>query len=593
MPIKPHEEDAATPPNPLDYGRQWVEMAVKAQQAMAAALQNFSAKDAQLPSVIGRDALGAYSQMASSFLNNPAALNAAQMDLWQRQAALWQELTQPKAAGQEAPARPDRRFKNEQWENNPALHALMRSYLVGADWLRSLVERADLDPAAKRKATFFTEQFIDASAPTNFALTNPDVVSKAIETKGASLVQGYSNFLDDVLKNAGHVRRADQEAFELGVNIAATKGSVVLRTPMMELIQYEPTTPKVKAVPILLISPWVNKYYLFDLQQKTSFIKWAVDQGLTVFAISWVNPDASLAEKDFGDYWLEGPQAAFDAIARATGQDKVNLIGYCLGGTLTVTGLAYLAARDDHRVNSATLIATMTDFADFGDFEALISKDSVALLKEQLADTGYISDADLSRVFSLLRANDLIWSSAISSYLLADEAVPSDLLYWFSDGIGMPAKMVDTFLRELILNNALARKGALKVNGTPIDLKAVKTPLCFVSLKADHVSHWEETYRGALRFTAPKRFILGGSGHNAGVINPPAANKHGYWLNEDMPTDPQAWLAGAERHEGSWWGEWLGWLKKKSGKDVAARPVAGGPLPVMEAAPGSYAKTRR
>lgn len=594
MSSKPDDDkDQAARFDPFAIGRQWTEMAVKTQQAMAAMLQGGSAKDLQVPGVVARDAYQTFAHMASKLLMNPSALGAAQMELWQRQANLWQELMQPKPTGDQPAAPRDRRFRNEQWESNLVLNALMRSYLIGSDWLRSLVERADLDAAAKRKASFFAEQFIDASAPTNFALTNPDVVKKALDTKGASLLQGYSNFLDDVLKNAGHVRRADGEAFELGVNIAATKGSVVLRTDMMELIQYEPTTDKVKDVPLLLTPPWVNKFYLFDLQQKTSFIKWAVDQGFTVFAISWVNPNASHADKDYANYWLEGPQAAFEAIAKATGQDKVNLFGYCLGGTLTATGLAFLTARGRKTANTATMVATMTDFADFGDFEIFVSDDSVKLMKEQLSEKGYLSDADLSRLFSLLRANDLIWSSAISSYLLADKAVASDLLYWFSDGIGMPAKMLDTFMRDVILNNALARKGALQIDGTPIDIKTIKTPLCFVSLKDDHVANWKATYRGALGFTAPKRFILGGSGHNAGTINPPSANKHGYWLNDKMPDDADAWLAEAKRHEGSWWTEWANWVKGQSGGDVAARPVAGGPLPVLEPAPGSYARERR
>ncbi|EFG9939272.1 alpha/beta fold hydrolase, partial [Escherichia coli] len=392
---------------------------------------------------------------------------------------------------------------------------------IGSDWLRTLIKDSSLDTGTKRKAAFFTEQVIDAAAPTNFPLTNPDVVKKAIETGGMSLVQGYSNLLDDLLAGSGHIRRADGEAFELGVNIAATKGSVVLRTDMMELIQYEPTTEKVKSIPLLLVSPWVNKYYLFDLQQKSSFIKWAVDEGFTVFAISWVNPDASHADKDFENYWMEGPMAAFEAIRKATGQDKVNMFGYCLGGTLTASGLAYLAAKGDKTVNSATMCATMTDFADFGDFEVFVTDESVALMRSQLKDKGYLDEADLSRLFSLLRANDLIWSSAISSYLLAEKPVASDLLYWFSDGIGMPAKMLDTFMRDIILNNALGNAGSMKIDGQPVDIKKIRTPLCFVSLKDDHVANWKATYRGALRFEAPKRFILGGSGHNAGTINPP------------------------------------------------------------------------
>jgi polyhydroxyalkanoate synthase len=580
--------------NPFEFGRQWLDLSIKAQKAMTT-LIDAPKQSGAMPAQLTQAASAAFGNMYLSLMRDPAALASAQADLVQKHAELWQSLLKSgQEADQAASSKPrDRRFRNEEWEKNLALKALMHSYMIGADWMRSLVDKGDLDPADRKKVAFFTEQFIDAAAPTNFAFTNPDVFRKTLETGGANLVQGFSNFLDDLVANVGHVRRADSRAFELGVNIAATKGSVVLRNEMMELIQFEPTTDKVCEVPLLLIPPWVNKYYLFDLQQKTSFIKWAVDQGFTVFAISWVNPDVSHANKDYGDYWLEGPMAAFEPIAAATGQRQVNLLGYCLGGTLTATGLAYLSATGDSRANTGTMIATLTDFAEFGDFEVFVSDESATALKAQLKDKGYLDQAELSRLFSLLRANDLIWSSAISSYLLAEDAVASDLLFWFSDGIGMPAKMLDTFLREVILDNALAKPGALKMAKTPIDLAKISTPLCFVSLRDDHVANWESTYRGALRFKAPKRFILGGSGHNAGTINPPAARKHGYWTNPAFPDDPKAWLDGAERHEGSWWTEWARWLKTESGAEVPARAVVGGPLPILEPAPGSYARARR
>jgi polyhydroxyalkanoate synthase len=582
------------PVNPFELGRQWFDLSIKAQKAMAALVDSpkqISTASAQ----ITQAASAAFGNMYLSLMRDPAALARAQAELARRHGELWRSFLAPAEDGARGgPPKPkDRRFRNEEWEKNLPLRALMHSYLIGADWLRSLVDKGDLNAADRKKVAFFTEQFIDATAPTNFALTNPDVLKKTIETGGANLVQGFSNFLDDLMANSGHVRRADPSAFELGVNIAATKGSVSFRNDMMELIQYEPTTDRVCKVPLLLIPPWVNKYYLFDLQQKTSFIKWAVDQGFTVFAISWVNPDVSHADRDYADYLLEGPLAAFEPIAKATKQSNVNLVGYCLGGTLTATGLAYLAARGDGRVTSATLIATLTDFADYGDFEIFVSDESAKALKAELREQGYLDQADLSRLFSLLRANDLIWSSAISSYLLAEDAVASDLLFWFSDGIGMPAKMLDTFMRQVILDNALAKRDGLKIGGKPIDLASIKTPLCFVSLKDDHVANWESTYRGALRFTAPKRFILGGSGHNAGTINPPAPNKHGFWTNPEFPADPKAWLGAANRHEGSWWTEWAAWVKAQSGKPVAARPVVNGPLPVLEPAPGSYARMRR
>jgi polyhydroxyalkanoate synthase subunit PhaC len=593
MPDVSNRGEGRTLSDPLEIGRLWLDLSLKSQKAMTV-LAETPRQMGQAPAQIAQAASAAFGNLYLNLLRDPAALANAQADLISRNAEFWRGLFGPaQEGGPNLPKQRDRRFRNEEWEKNIAFKALMRSYLLGSDWMRSLIDKADLDQDDLKKAAFFTEQFIDAIAPTNFAFTNPDVITKTLETGGENLLRGFSKFLDDILDNAGHVRRTDEQTFELGVSIAATKGSVVYRNAMMELIQYEPTTDKVSTVPLLLVPPWINKYYLFDLQQKSSFIKWAVDQGVTVFAISWFNPDVTHAEKDFEDYWLEGPLAALDPIAKATGQPKVNLFGYCLGGTLSAAGLAYLAAEGDDRVNTAALVATFTDFAEFGDFEIFINSDSADALKSQVKDKGYLDQAELSRLFSLLRANDLIWSSAISSYLLADDAVASDLLFWFSDGVGIPAKMLDTFLREVILRNALATPGKLKIGKRPIDLSAIPTPLWFVSLKDDHVATWESTYRGALQFRSPKRFILGGSGHNAGTINPPAAKKHGYWTNAAFPDDPKVWLEGAERHEGSWWTEWSRWLVTEGGPAVPARPVANGPLPVLEPAPGSYARLRR
>jgi polyhydroxyalkanoate synthase len=579
--------------NPFEASRQWMEIAGKAQKVVSEYMQQ-QAESGTFQAYNPQATPQAFAEFFGSLLKSPEKLAHAHSSLWAKHAELFRTVMSKDAVAEDGKKARDRRFKSEEWEKNVALNVLKHSYLIGSDWLKNLVsEQTDLSPQAKKQVEFFTQQYIDAVAPTNFALTNPDVLRKTVETGGANLARGFANLLDDLESGAGHVRRVAPEAFELGVNIAATKGSVVLRTDMMELIQYEPTTDRVSEIPLLLVPPWVNKYYLFDLQQKTSFIKWAVDQGFTVFAISWVNPDASHGAKDFADYWLEGPNAAFDVIEKATGQRQVNLIAYCLGGTLTASGLAYQAARGDERVTSATLLATMTDFQEFGDFEVFVTEEQVEAMEERLKTKGYVDSGDLSKLFSMLRANDLIWSSAISSYLLAEDAVASDLLYWFSDGIGMPAKMLNTFMRSIILDNALTKPGALTFGDTPIDLQAVTTPLCFVSLRDDHVAAWEATYKGAERFKAPKRFILGGSGHNAGTINPPAARKHGYWTNPDFPSDPEQWLAGATKHEGSWWSEWSSWLRERSGGEAAARPVEGGPVPVIEPAPGSYARVRR
>jgi polyhydroxyalkanoate synthase len=581
----------------FDKNGHWAEIASHSQNVMAQFFRQATEATALTPSM-SQGGLTAFANLFESFLRNPQKVADAQTELLRKQGELLTHIMAKAGVAPEAQSLPsvkDRRFRSEEWDKNLACNALMHSYLIGSEWLRGLVadSGAALTPRDRKNVAFYTNQMIDAASPGNFLLTNPDALKKTVESGGENLVKGLSNLLADFASGAGHVRRADESAFELGKTIAATEGSVVLRTPMMELLQFEPSTPQVHAVPLMLIPPWVNKYYLFDLQKKSSFIKWAVDQGFTVFAISWVNPDESYADKDFQDYWLEGPAAAFEAIEKITGQRHVNLIGYCLGGTLTVSGLACLAGQNDDRVSSATMVATLTDFSDFGDFEVFITEDQIDTIESYLASKPTLDAGDLSRLFSLLRANDLIWSSAISSYLLAEDAVASDLLYWFSDGIGMPTKMLDTFLRKVILANDLTKPGALKFGQTPLDLQKIATPLYFVSLKDDHVAHWEQTYRGAQNFKAPKTFVLGGSGHNAGTINPPAANKHGYWTNPEISATPEAWFAKAERHEGSWWILWSQFLRDHSGPLVEARPVAAGPLPVLEPAPGSYARLRR
>ena len=593
MAKEPKQDKTASSPalDPVAIAREWTQLAVKAKDA-ATKLAGSSPSTALFPMQMTQDIAAAFGRFYTGLMRDPGTLAQAQLDLWRQEAEVWSNMLRPEKPDAGGKTGKDRRFRNPEWESNPALRGMLDSYLVGANWLRSLVQQGDVDASDRKRVAFFTEQYIDAMAPTNFAHLNPDVVKKTIDTGGHNLIAGFANFLDDLAAGAGHVRRADPAAFKLGETIAATKGSVVLRTDMMELIQYEPTTATVREIPLLLIPPWVNKFYLFDLQPKTSFIKWAVDQGYTVFALSWVNPDAAHAAKDLEHYWLEGPNAAFTAIAAATGQHKVNLIGYCLGGTLTACGLAYMAAKGDNRANTATMIATMTDFADRGEFEVFASDENLRALKGQLDEKGYLTDAELSSLFSVLRANDLIWSSAISSYLLAEKALPSDLLYWFSDGIGMPSKMLQTFMGSFLLDNALVKPGRFKLAGTPLDLTAIETPLCFISLKEDHVANWETTYRGALGFRAEKRFILGGSGHNAGTINPPAAQKHGYWTNPSFPPTAKAWLEDATRYDGSWWPEWSKWVQAASGGETAARRVEEGPLPILEPAPGSYARVR-
>jgi polyhydroxyalkanoate synthase subunit PhaC len=539
----------------------------------------------------------AFADLSARLSSDPFYLAQAQLSLWQDYVGLWSQMAkrmlgqEVEATVTEAPG--DRRFKHAAWTDELVFHYLKQSYLIGSRWLQNLVANVKgLDPTTKRTVEFATKQYIDALSPSNFAMTNPEVIRKAVETGGESLLRGLCNFLEDIVENRGVIKRRGPEGFELGKNIAATPGMVVYQNDLMQLIQYAPTTEHVLRRPLLLVPPWVNKFYLFDLKPDNSFIKWFVDQGVTVFALSWVNPSEAHGQKDFENYMTEGPLAALDAIEQATGERAVNVVGYCLGGTLTAATLAYMAAKQDDRIKSATLIAALTDFADLGEFAAIINDQQLNTIESYTQRKGYVEGQELAQLFGLVRANDLIWSSVISNYLLADEAVPSDMLFWFADPVGMPGKMIRTYMRQIVLDNDLTRPGALTLKNTPIDLGAVREPVCIIALRDDHVAGWETAYAGTRLFGGPVRFILGGSGHNAGVINPPKAKKHGYWLNDSLPATSDEWLAGATRHEGSWWPEWLAWLKSFDSEEVEARQIGGGKLKALEPAPGSYALAR-
>ena len=582
--------------SPMEMGARWAEIAGKSQ----AALDTFLRKQASdQPQVVDlQSTVAPFSELLVSMMSNPTGLVETQLRLWQSYGELWQNVTLRAfgvAAGPvAAPKKADRRFKHEKWESDVVFDYIKQSYLIASESLQQMIAAhgEKLSEPARAKLRFYVQQYVDAMSPTNFAATNPEVIGKTWQTGGDNLLKGLSNLLDDLSADKGIIRRRAPDAYKVGENLAATKGSVVFRNDLMELIQYEPTTETVHEVPILLVPPWVNKFYLFDLQPKNSFIKWLVDQGFTVFAISWVNPGSAHAGKDFEDYFLEGPLAAFDVIEATTGQSRTNLVGYCLGGTLTATGLAYLAEKgeESRRVASATLIATLVDYTRLGEFEVFIDKEQVEALDRAMETTGYLDARDLGRLFSVVRANDLIWSLVIGNYLLAEEAVPFDMLTWFADGARMPAKMVKTFLNRVALENALARAGALNVAGTPIDLGKIRTPTCIVAMKDDHVAAWESAYNSTQLIGGTHSFILGGSGHNAGVINPPSQGKFGFWTSPDLRPTAEEWLGGATKNEGSWWPHWASWVGTLSGSEVGARTPGSEAFPPIEPAPGSYVR---
>ncbi len=532
---------------------------------------------------------------------DPARAAEMQIKLWQDYTALWQNtmltmLGQPPVSVAQ-PQKTDRRFRHGDWESNFLYDYVKQSYLIAARHLhQSLGQVEGLDEKTSKKVDFYTRQYIDALSPSNFLLTNPEALRATVDSGGQNLLKGLNNLLEDLSCGNGEqlrIRMTDAQAFRLGENLATTRGKVVFQNAIMQLIQYEPLTPKVHATPLLIIPPWINKFYILDLRESNSFVRWAVAQGHTVFIISWVNPDAALAHKRFDDYLTEGSLAALDAVTEITGAPQVNVIGYCLGGTLLAATLAWLTARKQKRIASATFFVSMIDFERPGELEVFIDEQQVGALEKKMQERGYLEGREMAATFNLLRANDLIWSFVVSNYLLGKDPLPFDLLYWNGDSTRMPAAMHSFYLRNLYLKNLLREPGGITLADTPIDVTRVKTPAYFISTVEDHIAPWQSTYAGARLFKGPVRFVLGGSGHIAGIINPPAANKYGYWSNEQLPIDAEQWLAGAQQHPGSWWTDWGQWVTQHAGNRVAARQPGGtGQYRPREDAPGSYVQQR-
>ena len=569
----------------------------------AALLTRFMASQAGRAGKPLEDELGiskAFFEAWARMLADPMQVVQTQIKLYQDYWSLWQH-SMLKLMGHDAPPvakalHGDRRFRHDDWQQHFFYDYVKQSYLIAAKHLhRSLAGVQGLDEQTTKKVDFYTRQYIDALAPSNFVLTNPEVLRETFATGGHNLVKGFANLLEDLTKSNGgglKLRMTDETQFKVGGNLATTPGKVVFQNDLMQLIQYSPTTEKVYARPLLIVPPWINKYYILDMREKNSFVRWAVAQGHTVFIVSWVNPDASYAARTFEDYLNAGPLAALDAIERATGEREVNLIGFCLGGTLLASALGHLAAKGDTRVHSATFFATLIDFEQAGELEVFVDEKQVEALEKRMEERGYLEGSEMAATFNMLRANDLIWSFVVNNYLLGRDPFPFDLLYWNSDSTRMPAAMHSYYLRNMYLRNLLSRPGGLTLNGTPIDLGKVRIPLYFISTVEDHIAPWTSCYSGARLFEGPVRFVLGGSGHIAGIVNPPAANKYGYWTNDALGEEPDAWLAAAEHHAGSWWVDWERWASARGGDKVAARVPGGGALPAIEDAPGSYVCVR-
>jgi polyhydroxyalkanoate synthase len=484
-------------------------------------------------------------------------------------------------------AKTDRRFKDDAWRENEVFDFIRQSYLLSARYITNVVQNAEgLDPKTAQKVDFYTRQFVDAMSPSNFLMTNPEVLRRTVETGGENLLKGLSNLLADLERGKGQlrIRMTDETKFKVGGNIAVTPGKVIHRNELMELIQYAPTTEKVLKRPLLIIPPWINKFYILDLRPKNSFIKWAVDQGHTVFVISWVNPDETLADKGFEDYMKLGPYAALEVMEKATGEKAFNVIGYCLGGTLLACTLAHMAAKRDTRIKTATFLTTMVDFAEAGELGVFIDEEQLQSLEEKMNRRGYLEGREMATTFNMLRANDLIWSFVVSNYLLGQDPFPFDLLYWNDDSTRMPARMHSFYLRRMYQQNDLVKPGAIELDGVALDLRKIKLPTYILSTREDHIAPWKSTYRATQIYGGKIRFVLAASGHIAGVVNPPESGKYSHWVNEELPPDPDAWFKGATELAGSWWPDWHRWITAQDKTQVPARQPENG----LADAPGTY-----
>jgi polyhydroxyalkanoate synthase len=533
------------------------------------------------------DLLEAAARDPETLIEQQASYGHKWLDLMEQSAAAFAGQTHADVV---APEAGDRRFSHEAWTANPGLDSIKQAYLLATEAIVAGIDATqDVDPKLKRRVRFWAKQFTDAASPANVAWLNPAVIDETVRTGGQNLVRGMQNLLDDLRENEGRVRLVDRKAFTIGKNVATTPGKVVYRNELIELIQYAPTTPSVAQRPIVIVPPWINKYYVLDLQPANSVVKYLTDSGFTTFIISWRNPDASMAEYGMDEYRRLGPEAAFRVAAEIAGTPDVNALGYCLGGTLLSIELAYLAAKGDALVNAATYFAALVDFEEPGEVTNFLSPEGLAFVEEKMREQGVLDGRVMGDAFNLLRANDLIWNVAVSRYLLGKDAPAFDLLYWNDDATRMPCAMHSYYLENMYAKNRLVQPNALEMEGTPIDVGRIANDAYVVATAEDHIAPWKSVYHYTHLTKGDVRFRLGHSGHIAGIINAPGKKKGNYWANDGAnPADPEAWLAGAQRIEGSWWPDWVAWLGQRSGPQVAPRTPGDGAHPALADAPGSY-----
>lgn len=594
-------ETAATKPfNPEAFALNVARAMESSGQALAAYLkprQNGELQD-KPPNEVG-ELIKTFSTVAEYWMSDQTRASELQMKLGKAYLDLWGNAMRRMSGEQvkptiEAPPR-DKRFADPEWKSNQFFEFVMQAYLLTTQWAHELVKNAEgLDPHTRKKAEFYVQQITNAIAPSNFVLTNPELLRQTLSSNADNLARGMKMLAEDIEAGKGQlrIRQSDSANLVVGVNMATTEGKVIYQNEVMQLIQYVPTTPNVLRTPLLIVPPWINKFYILDLKPEKSYIKWCVDQGVTVFVISWVNPDKSLGAKTFADYMKQGPLTAMDVIEQATGEMKVHTMGYCVGGTLLASTLAWLAEKRRVRVTSATFLAAQVDFTHAGDLMVFVDEDQIAALERDMKANGVLEGSKMAMAFNMLRSNDLIWSYVVSNYLKGQPPSAFDLLHWNSDATRMPAANHSFYLRNCYLDNKLST-GTLKLDDTVLDLSKVKVPVYNLATREDHIAPAESVLYGSQFFGGPVTYVLSGSGHIAGVVNPPASGKYQYWTNDHIHDTTLAdWLKGAEEHKGSWWPNWREWLTTIDAEEVPARSVGSEALPALEDAPGSYVRVR-
>ena len=569
-------------------------------RALAAYLKPRQALDPNdRPPSEAAEVIKTFGVVAQYWMSDQARATDIQMKLGKAYLDLWGSAMR-RMAGEDAPraiepAPRDKRFADPEWKNNQFFEFVMQAYLLTTKWAFDLVREAeDLDPHTRKKAEFYVQQLTNAFAPSNFVLTNPEVLRQTLASNADNLVRGMAMLAEDI--EAGHgqlrIRQSDPTNLEVGVNMAVTPGKVIYQNDVMQLIQYQPATENVLRTPLLIVPPWINKFYILDLRPEKSFIKWCVDQGITVFVISWVNPDKKLGQKSFEDNMKEGPLTAMDVIEQVTGEMKVHTMGYCVGGTLLATTLAWLAEKRRVRVASATFLAAQVDFTHAGDLMVFVDEEQISALEHQMRSDGVLEGSRMAMAFNMLRSNDLIWSYVVNNYLKGQTPSAFDLLHWNSDATRMPAANHSYYLRNCYLENKLST-GTMVIDNTLLDLSKVKAPIYNLATREDHIAPAESVLFGSKFFGGPVKYVLSGSGHIAGVVNPPSGGKYQYWTNDNIEAGSVAdWMKGAVEHKGSWWPDWRQWLASHDPEEVAARPVGNDARPPIEDAPGSYVRVR-